>query len=158
MFPKDTRILILDDMPSMRAMVKGLLRGMGFLALTEGENGQIGFDLAVKALADKKPFGLIVSDWNMPVLSGIELLEKIRGHEFYKETPFLLVTAEGEFRQVKKAMDLKVTEYVVKPFTPVTFKTKLELCWKKHISGTAAVAPKSATKAPVKPPDSKPGP
>ncbi|MGZ3698054.1 MAG: response regulator [Bdellovibrionota bacterium] len=149
MFAKEIRILVLDDMPSMRQIVKGLMRGLGYKNITDGENGKIGFELACEAAINQKPFGLILSDWNMPVLSGIQFLELMRKHPAYKNVPFLLVTAEGEFRQVKKAMDLKVSDYVVKPFTPALLKMKLENAYKKHFtpSGAPILAPAGAPPA-----------
>jgi two-component system chemotaxis response regulator CheY len=137
MFPLDTRILVLDDMPGVRTMIKGLLRGLGYKDIAEGEDGEVGFTLACEAAQNEKPFGLVLCDWNMPKVNGIVLLQLMREHAYYEKVPFFLITAEGEFRQVKRAIELKVTDYIVKPFTPDTLKGKLESCWKK-IQATSA--------------------
>jgi len=131
MFPNHTKILALDDMPGMRQLVKGGLKQLGFKKITLADNGKAGAQILVDALKTDEPFNLVLSDWNMPDGTGIDLLQLIRSHPELKDLPFLLVTAEGEFRQVKKAMELRVTEFVVKPFTQETLKAKLENAWKK---------------------------
>jgi two-component system chemotaxis response regulator CheY len=131
MFPNHTKILALDDMPGMRQLVKGALKQLGFKKITLADNGKAGAQYLVDALKTDEPFNLVLSDWNMPDGSGIDLLQLVRSHPQLKDLPFLLVTADGEFRQVKRAMELKVTEFVVKPFTHETMKAKLENAWKK---------------------------
>jgi two-component system chemotaxis response regulator CheY len=131
MFPTNTRVLVLDDMPGVRQMIKGILRGMAFKHVTEAEDGEEGYALACEAAESKTPFGLVLCDWNMPKVNGMVLLQLMREHAAYEKVPFILVTAEGEFRQVKRAIEMRVTDYIVKPFTPDTLKTKLENAWKK---------------------------
>jgi len=130
-FPKDTKILILDDMLGIRQMLKNILKDLGYLDVTAVENGQLGWDLLCENFEGGQPFNLILSDWNMPVLTGIDLLKKVRGHTDFEKLPFLLITAEGEFSNVKAALALKVNSYIMKPFTPAGIKTKLELVWKQ---------------------------
>jgi two-component system chemotaxis response regulator CheY len=132
MFPPDTRILVVDDMVGMRKLVKEQLMKMGFKSIKEAENGEAGLAELNAALARGEPYGLVLSDWNMPVLQGIELLRRVRADAKFANLPFMLITAEGEFNQVKEAITLKVSEYIVKPFTPATIKAKLETVWKKH--------------------------
>ena len=164
MFPDHTKILALDDMPGMRQIVKGTLRQLGFKKITLAENGKAGAQALTDALKTDEPFNLVLSDWNMPDGSGIEFLKFVRTHPELKDLPFLLVTAEGEFRQVKMAMELRVTEFVVKPFTQETLKAKLENAWKKvgmkllfpskELSATPAPGT-SAPPTPTKPPTRK---
>ena len=114
------RILVVDDFQTMRRIVKGVLKDLGFTNIVEADNG-------VKALeilkADKIDF--IVCDWNMPEMSGIELLKKVRTTDVWKDLPFLMVTAEGKSEQVLEAVKNRVNNYVVKPFTPATLEEKI---------------------------------
>jgi len=132
MFAPETRILIVDDMLGMRKLVKDQLIKMGFKNIKEADNGETGYAELMAAAGRGEPYGLVLSDWNMPVLQGIEFLRRVRGMPQFANLPFMLITAEGEFNQVKEAIALKVSEYIVKPFTPATIKAKMEVVWKKH--------------------------
>jgi len=137
MFPKDINILVVDDMVGMRKLIKSQLLELGYRNVSETENGKVAYSTVVEKHASGTPFGLILSDWNMPVMTGIEFLKKVRANPDVKKTPFLLITAEGEARQVLEAIRLGVSDYIVKPFTPAIFKAKFELVWKKHNSPPA---------------------
>ena len=115
------KVLVVDDFSTMRKIVKNNLKGMGFSNIIEAENGQ-------KALEElkKESVGLIISDWNMPVMTGIELLKAVRGDAGLKSIPFIMVTAEGQKDNVMEAAKAGVSNYVVKPFTPDTFSEKLQ--------------------------------
>ncbi len=115
------KVLVVDDFSTMRKIVKNNLKGMGFNNIIEAENGQ-------KALEElkKESVGLIISDWNMPVMTGIELLKAVRGDAGLKSIPFIMVTAEGQKDNVMEAAKAGVSNYVVKPFTPDTFSEKLQ--------------------------------
>ena len=115
------KVLVVDDFSTMRKIVKNNLKGMGFNNIIEAENGQ-------KALEElkKESVGLIISDWNMPVMTGIELLKAVRGDAGLKSIPFIMVTAEGQKDNVMEAAKAGVRNYVVKPFTPDTFSEKLQ--------------------------------
>ena len=115
------KVLVVDDFSTMRKIIKNNLRGMGFNNIVEAENGQ-------KALEElnKESIGLIISDWNMPVMTGIELLKAVRGDAGLKSIPFIMVTAEGQKDNVMEAAKAGVSNYVVKPFTPDTFSEKLQ--------------------------------
>lgn len=131
MFSPLTRILIADDMPAIRALMKQQLHQLGFKDIQTAEDGEG----ALKILFDEhyagKPIQLVLSDWNMPRLSGIQLLRTIRNTPEFGEIPFLLVTAENEFSQVREAVSLRVNDYVVKPFTPDLLKKKLTAVWQR---------------------------
>ncbi len=131
MFPIDTKILVVDDMPAIRKMVKGILQQLGYRNISEAENGTTAWEQIHIATVSGDRFGLILSDWNMPSMKGIDLLRKVRGTQEISATPFLLITAEQEFTNVKEALALKVNDYLIKPFTPASFKIKLETVWKK---------------------------
>ena len=115
------KVLVVDDFSTMRKIIKNNLKGMGFNNIVEAENGQ-------KALEElkKESVGLIISDWNMPVMTGIELLKAVRGDAGLKSIPFIMVTAEGQKDNVMEAAKAGVSNYVVKPFTPDTFSEKLQ--------------------------------
>ena len=120
--PMDTtmKVLVVDDFATMRRIVKGVLKQLGFNNIVEAEDG----DLALDELKKEK-FGLIVSDWNMPNMTGLDLLKAVRGDESLKGIPFIMVTAEGQKENVVEAVKAGVSNYIVKPFTPETFSEKL---------------------------------
>ena len=114
------KIMVVDDMSTMRRIVKNLLKQLGFANVDEAENGQ---EALIKLRADK--FGFVVSDWNMPVMSGIELLRAIRADEALKAIPVLMVTAEAQKENIIEAVQAGVSNYVVKPFTAETLQEKM---------------------------------
>ena len=118
---KSIKVLVVDDFATMRRIVKGVLKQLGFSNIVEAEDGS-------KALEElkKEKIGLIVSDWNMPNMSGLDLLKAIRQDDNFKSIPFLMVTAEGQKENVVQAVQAGVSNYIVKPFTPETFNAKLE--------------------------------
>ena len=125
MDPK-TKVLIVDDFATMRKVVRNMLRQLGFDNVSEAENGQEAFRM-VKA----GDFGLIVSDWNMPVMTGLEFLKAIREDEKTKGVPFLMVTAESLKENIIQAIQAGASNYIVKPFTPQIFEEKLNTIFNK---------------------------
>lgn len=121
MFNLKIKVLVVDDFPTMRRIVKNLLKQLGFENIDEAEDG-------AQALSKLKAggYGLVVSDWNMPVMEGIDLLKHVREDEALKPIPFLMVTAEAEKDKVITAIKAGVDNYVVKPFTAEILKEKLE--------------------------------
>ena len=115
------KVLVADDFATMRRIVKGVLKQLGFNNIVEAEDGSTALD-ALK----KEKIGLIVSDWNMPKMTGLDLLKAVRGDEGLKGIPFIMVTAEGLKENVLEAVKLGVTNYVVKPFTPEAFSEKIQ--------------------------------
>jgi two-component system chemotaxis response regulator CheY len=115
------KVLVVDDMSTMRRILKNVLRQIGFSDIIEAENGQ---DALTKLKAGG--FGLVVSDWNMPVMQGIELLRAVRGDVELKTLPFLMVTAEAQKENLIEAVQAGVSNYVVKPFTAEVLQGKLE--------------------------------
>jgi two-component system chemotaxis response regulator CheY len=115
------KVLVVDDMSTMRRIVRNILKQLGVVNVVEAENGS---DALSKLKADK--FDFVVSDWNMPVMAGIELLRKIRADEQLKHIPVLMVTAEAQKENLVEAIQAGVSNYVVKPFTAETIKQKLD--------------------------------
>jgi two-component system chemotaxis response regulator CheY len=106
------RVLVVDDFPTMRRIIKNLLKQLGYENVDEAENGED----ALKKLKNGD-YKFVVSDWNMPVMEGIELLRHVRSDPQLKDIPFLMVTAEAEKEKVIEAIKLGVDNYIVKPFT-----------------------------------------
>ena len=117
----EMKILVVDDMSTMRRIVKNIFKQLGFNNIEEAENGK---DALEKLKAHQ--FGLVVSDWNMPVMPGIELLRNIRADGSLKHIPVLMVTAEAQKENLIEAIQAGVSNYVVKPFTAETIKQKLD--------------------------------
>ncbi len=123
---KNIRILVVDDFSTMRRIVRNLLRELGFNNIEEAENGQ---EALHKLRA--KPFDFVVSDWNMPVMQGIDLLREIRSDPRLKAIPVLMVTAEAKRDNILEAAKAGVNGYIVKPFTAETLKEKLDAIFKR---------------------------
>ncbi|MEC4889525.1 MAG: chemotaxis response regulator CheY [Nitrospira sp.] len=115
------KILIVDDMATMRRIVKNILKQLGFGNTEEAENGQEGLQ---KLQADSS-YGFVVSDWNMPVMTGIDMLRAIRADEKLKAIPVLMVTAEAQQANLVEAIQAGVSNYIVKPFTAETMQEKM---------------------------------
>lgn len=120
-------ILVVDDFSTMRKIVRTSLKQLGFTNVTEAEDGRV----ALEKLRNGE-FKLIVSDWNMPNMMGIDLLKEVRADETLKHLPFLMVTAEGKKENVLEAAKAGVSNYIVKPFNVDSLKEKLEAVFKKH--------------------------
>ncbi len=137
MFDKSTRVLIVDDMLTMRKLVGKICKDLGFTDLVEAADGNLAWSL----LESSKPgIGLVISDWNMPNCSGLEFLRKIRGDGRFNAMPFLMVTAESEMSQVMEAVNAGVDNYVVKPFTKEILTEKLAVIYKKRGKPAAQAA------------------
>ena len=117
---KDMTVLVVDDFSTMRRIVRKILKDLQFQEVIEAENGAEAFQLLQTNKVD-----LIVSDWNMPTMTGLELLKRVRADERLKGLPFLLVTAESQKENIIEAIQAKVSNYVVKPFTPAALAEKL---------------------------------
>jgi len=117
---KDMKILIVDDFSTMRRIVKNLLRDLGFNNTAEADDGQT----ALPMLKSGK-FDLLVTDWNMPGMDGLTLLREVRADASLCKLPVLMVTAEAKREQIVVAAEAGVNGYVVKPFTAITLKEKI---------------------------------
>lgn len=135
MFPNDTKILIVDDMLTMRKLVRKSLNGIGFNNVTEANDGEAGWNEIQAAILSLSPYKLIISDWNMPKLMGIELLRKVRSTEVTKDVPFILLTAEFDREQVVEAIKAGLSGYITKPFSMAILSEKLKSVW-AHLEKT----------------------
>ncbi len=115
------KILVVDDFSTMRRIVRNLLRDLGFNNIEEADDG----NTALPMLRNGK-FDFLVTDWNMPGMSGMELLQAVRADENLKSLPILMVTAEAKREQIVAAAQAGVNGYVVKPFTAAVLKDKIE--------------------------------
>ena len=114
------RILVVDDSSTTRRLVKNMLRQIGFNNIVEADDGTVAWDIL-----NREKIDFIVSDWNMPQMKGIELLRHVRASEQHAKTPFLMVTAEAQHKNILEAVQAKVCNYIVKPFAVATLKQKI---------------------------------
>jgi two-component system chemotaxis response regulator CheY len=105
---------------------------MGFKAIFEAVDGESALNLLIQHDLSGERIRLVISDWNMPKMSGLDLLKKVRAAEQWANLPFVLLTSEAERDQVTEAILSGVSQYVVKPFTPKAFDEKITSAWNKH--------------------------
>ena len=118
---KNMKILIVDDFSTMRRIIKNLLRDLGFTNTQEADDG-----LTALPMLQKGDFDFLVTDWNMPGMTGIDLLKHVRADERLSAMPILMVTAEAKRDQIVEAAQAGVNGYVIKPFTAAALKEKIE--------------------------------
>jgi|FLYM01.1.fsa_nt_gi two-component system, chemotaxis family, chemotaxis protein CheY len=123
MFKSNARILIVDDIMSMRKLAAGSLKSLGYSHFEEASDGQEALHLLNTS---KKGFDLIVSDWNMPVLDGVELLKQVRMCPRFQKIPFFLVTAENNEDKITEAFKAGVSGYILKPVSSQLLKAQFE--------------------------------
>lgn len=124
---KQISILVVDDFATMRRIVRTCLKQLGFDNVVEADNGKN----ALAKLQSDTQFKLIISDWNMPEMMGIDLLKSVRAHDRYKAVPFLMVTAEAQKENIIAAAKAGVSNYIIKPFTADMLQQKLALIFPK---------------------------
>jgi len=120
MADKNMRFLVVDDFSTMRRIVRNLLKELGFTNVDEAEDGQV----ALHKLKTQH-FDFIVSDWNMPNMTGIELLKAVRADAQIKGIPFMMITAEAKRENIIEAAMAGASGYIVKPFTAATLEEKM---------------------------------
>ena len=118
---KNIKILIVDDFSTMRRIIKNLLRDLGFTNTAEADDGATALPMLQSG-----NFDFLVTDWNMPIMSGLDLLREVRADANLKHLPVLMVTAEAKRDQIIAAAQAGVNGYVVKPFTAQALKDKIE--------------------------------
>ena len=114
------KVLVVDDFATMRRILRNILKQLGFTNISEADDGKT----ALKEL-QKEKFDLVLCDWNMPEMSGLELLTAIRSDDQLKDLAFVMVTAEAQKENIVTAVKAGVNNYVVKPFTAETVSEKL---------------------------------
>lgn len=120
---KSIKILVVDDFSTMRRIVKNLLKDLGFANMDEAEDGKVAL-----GMIERGGYDFVVSDWNMPNMSGIELLKAVRAHTNpdIKNVPFLMITAEAKKENIVEAAQNGASGYIVKPFTAQTLDEKMK--------------------------------
>jgi len=129
-------ILIVDDYKTMLRIVRNLLKQLGFENVEEAMDGSS----ALEKLRDRD-YGLVISDWNMEPMTGLQLLREVRSDAHMQETPFIMVTAESKTENVIAAKQAGVNNYIVKPFNAETLKSKITLEFVCHSSGNVHFYP-----------------
>ena len=127
---KNMKILIVDDFSTMRRIIKNLLRDLGFNNTQEADDGNTALPILKGG-----GFDFLVTDWNMPGMTGIELLKAVRADSELSTLPVLMVTAEQKREQIVEAAEAGVNGYIVKPFTAQTLKEKLDKIFERIEGG-----------------------
>ncbi|MDH5299272.1 MAG: response regulator [Desulfobulbaceae bacterium] len=117
---KDIRVLVVDDTSTMRTILKVLLKNMGIDKVSEASDGEMALQLL-----RRMPVDLILSDWNMPRMTGIELLQEVRQDVLLKDIPFIMVSAEASGEYIARAIQHQVSQYLIKPFTAAQLEQKV---------------------------------
>jgi two-component system chemotaxis response regulator CheY len=115
------KVLVVDDFATMRRILRNILKQIGFTNISEADDGKT----ALKELKKEK-FDLVLCDWNMPEMTGIDLLNTVKSDEQLKQIPFVMVTAEAQKENIVEAVKAGVNNYIVKPFTAETVNEKLK--------------------------------
>jgi two-component system chemotaxis response regulator CheY len=115
------KLLVVDDSSTMRRIIKNTLSRLGYEDVLEGEDGLQGW----AALNGNPDTGMLITDWNMPEMNGLELVKKVRADARFVDLPIIMVTTEGGKAEVITALKAGVNNYIVKPFTPQVLKEKL---------------------------------
>lgn len=118
---KNMKILVVDDFSTMRRIIRNLLRDLGFTNTSEADDGN-----SALPMLEGGGYDFLITDWNMPVMNGLDLLKAVRSDANLASMPVLMVTAEAKREQIVEAAQAGVNGYVVKPFTAQTLKEKLE--------------------------------
>jgi len=120
------KILVVDDMATMRKIIINMLKQMGFTNIEEADDGEPAWDMVQKAIEANEPYEFILSDWNMPNMSGLDFLKKLRETPGQEKLPFLMITAEAEQGNVVIAVKAGVSNFIVKPFSASVLKEKID--------------------------------
>lgn len=131
---RDIKILVVDDMVSMQSLIAEVLRRMGFVKIAMAKDGADGLKKAKQL-----NFDLIISDWDMPTMDGLELLKAIRAESSISQTPFLMLTANANKDKVMQAVRAKVNDYIAKPFQPVSLSEKINRLLRHKLQQVAEV-------------------
>jgi two-component system chemotaxis response regulator CheY len=116
------KVLVVDDSSTMRRIIVNTLARLGYKDTIQGADGVEGWD----SLVANEDVGIVITDWNMPNMNGLEFVKKIRALEKYNDIPIIMVTTEGGKAEVITALKAGVNNYIVKPFTPQVLKEKLQ--------------------------------
>ena len=126
MIKADIKILVVDDMPVLRKLMTRMLRELGFTNVETAEDGQSAWGMIQTSINNGKPYEFIISDWNMPNMTGLDLLKVVRRTPGMEKAPFLMITAENEKANVVNAVSAGVSNFIIKPFSPQILKEKID--------------------------------
>lgn len=124
---KRFKILLVDDFDTMIRIIRNILEDIGYRDVISAKNGEEAWQLL-----KRQRFDFIISDWNMPKMTGLELLKKAKADPELAHIPFLMVTAEAEKRHIEEAIAAKVDQYIIKPFTSAMLKEKIDQAIRKQ--------------------------
>ena len=124
--PTELHFLVVDDFSTMRRILSGLLKELGYSNIREAEDGEKALRILRPGPADVVAIDFVVTDWNMPLMDGLELLKQIRADDALSHLPVLMVTAEAKRENIIAAAQAGADGYIVKPFNAVTLKEKLD--------------------------------
>jgi len=128
MADKNLKFLVVDDFSTMRRIVRNLLKELGYTNVDEAEDGIV----ALQKLRSGSNIQFVVTDWNMPNMTGIELLKAIRTDEALKNLPVMMITAEAKKENIIEAAQSGASGYIVKPFTAATLEEKMNKVFEKY--------------------------
>lgn len=126
MSPSEMKVLLVDDFGTIRSVLRLELGRLGFKLLDEAVDGSEALEKIKAATAAGAPYTIIISDWNMPKMTGIELLEILQADATYKAIPFVMITAESEMNSVMRAIRAGASDYLVKPISPDAISKKIQ--------------------------------
>lgn len=132
MFDKKTRILIVDDAEIIRQVIRQFFAELGYENVETVEDGEKAWERLRSSLTEGKPFELIISDYSMPRMDGFALLKHLRAQPVFRETPFIMLSAESDREKVMEAIQLGVSQFVVKPFNLATFSEALKAAYRRR--------------------------
>jgi len=118
---KKNKILVVDDFNTMQKIIHNILLELGYDDIVFAKNGQLALEVLQRENVD-----LIISDWNMPIMSGLDLLKAVRGNPSFAHIPFVMVTAEAEQKHITEAIQAKVDAYILKPFSGEMLAEKIK--------------------------------
>ena len=137
-FPYQTRILLVEDAPAIREILKSLLRELGFKSIDEAPNGKEGYAALCAAKARGVSYQLVISDLNMPHVSGLELLSLVRNNFSWKSLPFIMLTDHRDHTSIIGAINAGVSGYVLKPVEKEVLSERLANVWRKQLAAMAS--------------------
>ena len=124
------KILVIDDMQILRKLLMRMLKEIGLTNVADAEDGIAAWKMIEDAIERGQPFEFIISDWNMPNMTGYALLKKVRSTPGMEKIPFLMITAENEKTNVMSALNEGVSSFIIKPFSPKILRDKIDTIFK----------------------------
>ena len=130
--PSKTNILLVDDQISVRTLLRNALNEAGLKQIYEADDGVMAIETLMHRLQVKDPIHLILCDWNMPRVDGLELLKRIRAAPGGAHIPFIMITSNSDFKSVKEAIDAGANNYIPKPWSKDQLIAKLKFSWDEY--------------------------